>query len=312
MTRGSGMTGGSAMTGRLSGAGGVGERPTVSVVVPFAGDPGAFESLLQLLSRLELGDGDELIVADNARARPLARGSSSPVRVVAAGGVRAPGFARNRGADGARGEWLLFLDADTVAQPDLLARYFSPAPGARTGVLAGGILDRPGGSGLAARVSAERGHMSHRVTLERTGRPYAQTANCAVRRRAFEAVGGFDETARAGEDADLCFRLADAGWELEQRPGAMVDHFTRDALPALLSQLVDHGRGAAWLERRYPGEFPSPRPRELAGRLAHGARVALAAARRGDRRGASVALLEVASGAAFDLGRLLPNRPRRG
>ena len=179
-------------------------------------------------------------------------------------------------------------------------------------MLAGGILDRPGGSGLAARVSAERGHMSHRVTLERTGRPYAQTANCAVRRRAFDAVGGFDETARAGEDADLCFRLADAGWELEPRPGAMVDHITRDALPALLSQLVDHGRGAAWLKRRYPGEFPSPRPRELAGRLAHGARAALAAARRGDRRGASVALLEVASGAAFDLGRLLPNRPRRG
>ena len=34
--------------GRLSGSGGVGERPTVSVVVPFAGDPGAFESLLRV------------------------------------------------------------------------------------------------------------------------------------------------------------------------------------------------------------------------------------------------------------------------
>ena len=49
--------------------------------------------------------------------------------------------------------------------------------------------------------------MSQRNTL--TGvRPYAQTAHCAVRRSAFEAVGGFREDIRSGGDADLCFRLA--------------------------------------------------------------------------------------------------------
>jgi hypothetical protein len=292
-------------------AGGSG-RPTMSVVVPFSGGPAALTRLMAALAALELGDGDEVIVADNRRAGPDTAGGHGPVRLVPAAGVRAPGFARNRGAEAAAGDWLLFLDADTAPVPDLLDLYFAPAPGRRTGVLAGAIVDRPGGDSLAARVSAERDHMSQRVTLERTGRPYAQTANCAVRRQAFEAVGGFDESARAGEDADLCFRLAEAGWELERRAEAAVEHVTRPGLPALLAQLVTHGRGAAWLERRYPGEFPAPRPRQLAGRLAHATRGALGAARRGDRRRLAIALLELVSGAAFDLGRLLPNRPRRG
>ena len=69
--------------------------------------------------------------------------------------------------------------------------------------------------------------MSQRVTLDRAGTPYAQTANCAVRRVAFEAVGGFDEQARCGEDADLCFRLAALGWGLGERPEALVVHRTR-------------------------------------------------------------------------------------
>lgn len=300
------------MNERPSIADDAGQRPTVSVIVPFAGGSDAFERLLGALGRLELRAGDELIVADNRRRGAVPGGYRGRVRVLAAPGVRAPGFARNRGAEAAVGEWLLFLDADTAALPGLLDRLFVPAPRARTGVLAGGIVDRSGAGSLAARVSAERGQMSHRVTLRRAGRPYAQTANCAVRRQAFEAVSGFDETARAGEDADLCFRLADAGWELEERGAAAVEHVTRAGLPALLTQMVVHGRGAAWLERRYPGEFAPPRPRELAGRLAHGLRRTLSATRHRDAHGASVALLELVTGAAFDLGRLLPNHPRRG
>jgi GT2 family glycosyltransferase len=280
------------------------------VIVPFAGDRAALQRLLAVLERLSLPDGDEVIIADNRGVNAAIL--SGRTRIVVATGVRAPGFARNRGAAVAAGEWLVFLDADTVPRPDLLERYFDPAPGERTAVLAGAIADRPGGPGLAARASAARGHMSDSVTLERTGRPYAQTANCAVRRTAFASVAGFDEGARAGEDADLCFRLADAGWELERRQGAVVEHLTRVGAHALLAQLVNHGRGAAWLERRYPGEFPAPRARRLAGRVRAAARDAGAATRRGDRASAAIAALELVSGLAFELGRLLPNTPRRG
>ena len=128
--------------------------------------------------------------------------------------------------------------------------------------------------------------MSEAATLARAGRPYAQTANCAVRAQAFAAVGGFDESARCGEDADLAFRLADAGWGLELRPRRRVRHLSR-APPSggcspscRVTAPAPHG----W-HRRHPGEFAAPAGAALARRGAH--RIcgdALRGAARGDPR----------------------------
>jgi glycosyltransferase involved in cell wall biosynthesis len=266
------------------------ERPAVTVVVPFAGSALQLGELQGALDRLRLGKDDELIVADN-RPDP----------------VHTPGYARNKGAEAARGEWLVFIDADTIPDSDLVDRYFDPAPGPRTGVLAGAIRDVAFRPTVVARESARRRRMSQHATLDRPGTPYAQTANCAIRRAAFERAGGFDPGARAGEDADLCFRLLRAGWTLEERPGAAVDHRSRESLAAWLAQMLRHGSGAAWIDRRWPGELPSPRPRRVARRLAREARSGVEAAVRGEREEAVGAVLEIAGAVAFELGRLLPN-----
>lgn len=282
-------------------------RPSVAVIVPFAGSLKQLQDCVAALGRLTVAPGDELIIADNRR-RPDSVRLSAAVRVVAAAGVRAAGFARNRGAEAASAEWLVFLDADTRPSAELLERYFDPAPAPGTALLAGAIVDVAGGDTAAARRSARRGQMSQQVTLRRAGRPYAQSANLAVRRCAFDAVGGFDETARAGEDADLCWRLAGAGWRLQARPEAVVEHLTRPTLSSLLVQLARHGSGAAWLERRYPGEFPGPSPRAVPRGLA----AATAAIARRQPGAALDALLAVAEGCAFEAGRmLLSNRPGR-
>ena len=287
------------------------ERPTVSVIVPFTGSDAALDRLVAALASLRAAPGDELIVADNTPRAPVSRVTrAARVRVHRAAGVRAAGFARNCGARAGTGEWLVFVDADTELHPTLLDAYFDPTPAASTAVLAGGIADVTAAPTLPARHSAARRHMSQAVTVRRTGSPYAQTANCAIRRSAFAAVGGFDETIRAGEDADLCFRLARAGWTIEERPGALVGHRSRATLRALLTQLARHGSGAAWLNRRYPGEFPPPSPRDLAGRLRNAALTSGAAMMRGEREPAAFALLDLLSQSAFDGGRLLSNRAR--
>jgi len=286
-------------------------RPAASVIVPFAGDRAQLAALGAALARLQLGPGDEILIADNTRT------ASAPipvpdVTVLAAPGVRAPGFARNRAAALARGQWLVFLDADTVPIPGLLDAYLRPEPAPRTAVLAGAIRDVAGGTGAAPRHAVARGQMREGATLRRAGRAYAQTANCAVRAGAFAAVGGFDESARYGEDADLAFRLSDAGWELEARPGALVEHRSRPTLGRLLAQLSGHGAGAAWLARRHPGEFPAPSALSLTRRCARSGRRGVAAAARGERAAALAAALELLETVAFESGRLRSNAPRRG
>jgi GT2 family glycosyltransferase len=211
----------------------------------------------------------------------------------------------------AHGEWLVFIDADARPSRDLLDRYFDQTPDEQTGMLAGGIADVPGSDSAASRYAARRAQMSQRTTLDRAGTPYAQTANLAVRATAFAAVAGFDEEARSGEDADLCFRLAQTGWALEERPAAFVEHPTRAHLGGLLAQMARHGSGAAWLNRRYPGEFPAPGPRAIGGRLAHAGAGALRGARRGDREQVDAGLVEVVEACAFLVGRFLSNDARR-
>jgi GT2 family glycosyltransferase len=231
--------------------------------------------------------------------------------IVSAVGPRTPAFARNCGARAASGEWLIFIDADTRPSAWLLDAYFDRAPAPSTAILAGGIRDVADRRTLAARHVVARAHMDQRTTLHRP-RPYAQTANCAVRRSAFEAVGGFVATARAGEDADLCFRLEDAGWGMEERPDALVEHRARDRLTRLLAQLVRHGSGAAWCERRHPGSFPASHPRHVLGRVAHDIGGGVSTLLRGEPQAAGFAMLDALETCAFELGRLLPNVRRGG
>ena len=255
-------------------------RPAVDVVIPFAGPAAAFERLATRVGRLELREGDTLLVVDNR-----ASGGAAPtVPTLRAPEVRSSYFARNRGAAAGAAPWIVVLDADVQPAPGLLDAYFDPPPGDDVGALAGRVEDERADDALGAAMT-EHASLSQAITLDRPW-AYAQTASCAVRRAAFEAVGGFDATVRSGGDADLCFRLHEAGWRLERRDRALVTHDHRRTLRALARQKARHGAGAAWLEGRWPGSMP-PRPaREVVAYAARGALAAGSELARGDREAA--------------------------
>ena len=285
-------------------------RPSIDVVVPFAGSLAALTDLCARMSRLRLRAGDSLTIVDNrsSMAEPLPANS---VCVLRAPERQSSYFARNRGAMGKKGEWILFIDADVDPAPDLLDRYFEKVPAESTAVLAGAVEDEPLSPGerhsIAARYTRLRRPMSQSSTLRPGKWGYAQTANCAVRRSAFEAIGGFCDDIRSGGDADLCFRLTAAGWGIESRETASVIHRSRRTVAAMLRQRARHGSGVAWLNRRYPGAFPPAGVRWLtvwtARRMARG--VVHIVRRHGDD--ALLAFMEPISIWAFEIGRLFPN-----
>jgi cellulose synthase/poly-beta-1,6-N-acetylglucosamine synthase-like glycosyltransferase len=75
--------------------------------------------------------------------------------------------------------------------------------------------------------------------------PFFPNCNLAVRRAAYQQAGGYDPEMNAGEDADLCRRVAAADWELVYQPDATVEHEPRAGWRALLRQWWSYGYAGA-------------------------------------------------------------------
>lgn len=229
-------------------------EPPLSVIVPFVGSASELAAVMARFAAT-LRPGDELLVAYNAASEldvPLPDG----VVLVWDGPRGSPGAARNAAAAKAGGDWLVFSDTDCAPAAGWLDGFFATPPDSRAGLLAGAVRDVGEGDGLAARVARETGALDQRATLGNPYLPYGVTANLAVRASAFAEVGGFATERRIAEDADLCWRVQRAGWGLEERPGAVVAHASRETLVALWRQRAQNGAAARWLAHRYPGAMP--------------------------------------------------------
>jgi glycosyltransferase involved in cell wall biosynthesis len=232
----------------------MGDRPPVSVVVPFAGDGADAERLGRALERMRLATDDEAIVGDNSLGGVAAAVLDGLADVVIADRERSSYHARNAAAARATREWILFIDADCDPDPELIDAYFSRPVGERVAALAGPILHDSGQRSLAARYARARNFV---VIPEDPGAiPTAPTGNLLVRRETFERLGGFVEGIRSGGDVDFCRRIQEAGNTLELRPAATVVHPHRETVREYLRIVARYAAGARWLDERYPGIAP--------------------------------------------------------
>ena len=69
-------------------------------------------------------------------------------------------------------------------------------------------------------------------------------------------AGPFDDDLRYGEDVDLVWRLAEAGWRVRYDPAASISHAEPVTWTRLLARRFRYGYSAAPLARRHPGQVP--------------------------------------------------------
>jgi mycofactocin system glycosyltransferase len=81
---------------------------------------------------------------------------------------------------------------------------------------------------------------------------YVPGAALLVRVDALDAIGGFDERLRFGEDVDLVWRLDEAGWHCRYDPAVTVWHEPRATWRGRLRQHAGYGTSAAPLAMRHP------------------------------------------------------------
>ena len=225
--------------------------PYLSVIVPVRDGGAAFGRCLAALEP-SLGDDCELIVVDDGSVDDSAdRAQASGARVIRSLRSRGPGAARNLGARSARGEWLLFVDADCEVRSDTLANAVNAArvrDGEAVDAVFGSYDDAPDAAGLVARYKNLYHHYVHQRSAASAQSFWAGCG--AVRRSAFFAVGGFDEEAYPRpsiEDIEMGYRLTDAGYRIQFRPDLMVKHLKAWTLKGLVrSDVLD--RGVPWTQ----------------------------------------------------------------
>lgn len=190
--------------------------PRATVVIPtFGNDSGAVLTSEAILSqaRPEAWSIEIVVVQDGFEpGQPcrLSEDLSPEVRLVRLPRNMGRAAARNAGAGAAAGEILMFVDSDCrPSRNDWLPRMLQAFLDGDV-VAAGGSV-RGGYAGFWGRYQADVA--CRRALRHSRSEPALTTANLAVRRKAFDQCGGFDERYRhyGFEDRDLLLRLAAIG-----------------------------------------------------------------------------------------------------
>ena len=208
----------------------------LSVIIPVHNGGDALRRCLEALAA-STRPPDEVILVDDASTDGSAdlahRHGARVIRLE--GPPHGPAFARNRGAEAAEGDVLLFIDADVMVHPDTLARIDRHLTGhPDVDALFGSYDADPPARGVASRYKNLLHHYVHQH-----GRREAATfwAGCgAIRRPVFIRMGGFDEDydRPAIEDIELGARLRRAGYRIWLCPDVQVAHLKRWTLASLL------------------------------------------------------------------------------
>lgn len=214
-----------------------------SVIIPVWNGCQDLPACLAALAALDYPAGVEVIAVDNASAdgsADLVAGDFPWVRLVRNDANRGFGGACNQGLRLAEGEMLVLLNQDTVVAPGWLAGLAAALESDAAIGAAGskayypdGTIQHAGGTVDAQGLGAHRGYrlpdQGQYDTLEDVD--YVTGAALAVRRAAYEEVGGLDDGFGTAyfEDVDWCYRIRGAGWRVVYAPASVLVHNERSS-----------------------------------------------------------------------------------
>ncbi|MCO5141650.1 MAG: glycosyltransferase [Oligoflexia bacterium] len=172
------------------------------------------------------------------------------------------GFAKplNTGVKKAKGQNLIFLDADTLPSKNLIREHetYLEKVDISVGSTNSKIFDAPTNYGKLACLLFE-GHSERTAKALAHALPWGPTCNLAVKHSVFHTVGIFSEAAAGAMDIDWCWRAVLQGFQIEYNEAAKITHYRRNTRSEIINQFERYGMGEAWLLRTY--QFLSDEPR---------------------------------------------------
>ncbi len=210
----------------------------VSVIIPAYN---AEDTLNQCLAALALqtypADSYEVIVVDD--------GSTDKTGTIAKKhGVRyirqqnqGPAAARNKGVKEARGNIILFTDADCVPDKDWISQMLKPFEDGQVAAVKGAYRTRQGS--LMARFAQLEFEERFELLKKSDSIDMVDTYAAGFRREIFLKLGGFDTSfpVANNEDTELSYRMSNEGYKMRFNPQATVCHLRHSDTVAKYARL---------------------------------------------------------------------------
>ncbi len=229
-------------------------RPVyASVIIPVFNGADTLGDCLAALAHQTIGaERYEVLVVDDGSTDPSAQVAARMGVPVIRQEHAGAGPARNRGAQQARGQVLLFTDADCQPEHDWIEQMLAPFADPEVAGVKGAYRTRqrsPVARFAQAEYEEKYARLARREQID-----FVDTYAAAYRRDLFLAHGGFDPAFLLDEDQEFSFRLARAGCKLVFAPAAVVYHRHPATVWSYVRRKVHLGRWKVQVHVRHPAQ----------------------------------------------------------
>lgn len=208
-------------------------RPQVSVIIPVYNGALTITPVIEALYRSNFKDFETVVVhdcsTDNSAEVLHELNEKYPFRLFEFPENRGVSKARNTGAREARGEIILFIDADCIVLPDTIGHCVETLRQGDSICVGGAYTSEPWDQDFFSNFQSL---YIHHVETKVEHPDYIATHCMAIRKQVYDEFGGFKEDyfighAASVEDVELSHRLISAGHQLSRPSDIQIQHMFR-------------------------------------------------------------------------------------
>ena len=237
-------------------------RPLFSVIIPTYNRPRILQRTLDCLEAQQCNFPFEVIVVDDYTENVLpdlgfGKGKRQNWKLIRNGANLGRAAARNVGIRAAKGEYILFLDDDIWAEPQLLQAHYDRQKEIGGGAVVGAVP-------VAKEVPDDLPNEYYRRWMQRLNEKmlaiknnlsynYFFTGNVSIKTSILKRIGLFDEAfgGYSSEDTEMGYRLIKSGFIMGYEPKAVGWHYNVETLDTILTKKIQGGLSAYILSQKH-------------------------------------------------------------
>ena len=234
--------------------------PKFSVIIPVYNRPEEVVELLDSLTMQSLKADMQVIVVEDGSSttceKEIAPYHKQLDLLYIKQDNKGPGGARNRGAQEAQGEYLIFFDSDCVLPSDYLKRTQDHLDNEHLSCFGGPDKAHKFFSSVQKAISYSMTSIfttgGIRGGKKKMDKFYPRSFNLGVEKSIFDEIGGFSDM-RYGEDIDFSMRVLEAGHEIGLISETFVYHKRRTSFRSFFKQVFSSGSARVVLASTHKG-----------------------------------------------------------